>query len=75
MEHTLEKTIGQMVAEDYRIAQVFKNHKIDFCCKGNRSIQEVAEKNNLDITILLGEIDEVQSRNITDNTDFKSFFG
>jgi regulator of cell morphogenesis and NO signaling len=73
MEHTLEKTIGQMVAEDYRIAQVFKNHKIDFCCKGNRSIQEVAEKNNLDITILLGEIDEVQSRNITDNTDFKSW--
>ena len=73
MENTLEKTIGQMVADDYRIAQVFKNHKIDFCCKGNRSIEEVAEKNNLDIDILLGEIDEVERQTNSDNTDFKSW--
>jgi regulator of cell morphogenesis and NO signaling len=73
MENTLEKTIGQMVAEDYRIAQVFKNHKIDFCCKGNRSIEEVAENRNLDVDALLGEIDEVQSQSDSDNTDFKSW--
>jgi regulator of cell morphogenesis and NO signaling len=34
-----EKTIGQLVAEDYRTATIFKKHKIDFCCKGNRSIR------------------------------------
>lgn len=62
-----------MVAEDYRTAQVFKNHKIDFCCKGNRSVQEVAEKHNLDVDVLLGEIDEVQRQNPTDNTDFKAW--
>lgn len=73
MENTLEKTIGQMVAEDYRIAQVFKNHKIDFCCKGNRSIEEVAENNNLDIDTLLKEIDEVEKQTNSDNTDFKSW--
>ncbi len=69
----MEKTIGQLVAEDYRIAQVFKNHKIDFCCRGNRSIQEVAEKNKLDVNILLREIDEVQRQKNNDNTDFKSW--
>lgn len=73
MEKTLEKTIGQMVAEDYRTAQVFKNHKIDFCCKGNRSLQEVAEKHNLDVDMLLGEIEEVQRRTSSDNTDFKTW--
>ncbi|APQ17777.1 iron-sulfur cluster repair di-iron protein [Maribacter hydrothermalis] len=71
MENTLEKTIGQMVADDYRIAQVFKNHKIDFCCKGNRSIEEVAEKYRLDVQVLLAEIDEVQRQNNNDNIDFK----
>lgn len=73
MKITLNKTIGQMVAEDYRTAQIFKNHKIDFCCRGNRSLQEVAQKNNLDVDTLLKEIDEVQSQNKNDNTDFKSW--
>ncbi len=73
MEHTLEKTIGQMVAEDYRIAQVFKNHKIDFCCKGNRSIEQVAENNNLNIDVLLEEIDDLQTETNSNNTDFKSW--
>ncbi len=43
MNNLKDKTVGEIVAEDYRTAQIFKNHKIDFCCKGNRSIQEVAE--------------------------------
>jgi regulator of cell morphogenesis and NO signaling len=73
MNSTMERTIGQMVADDYRTAQVFKNHKIDFCCQGNRSIQEVAENKNMDIDVLLREIDEVQRQNNTENTDFKSW--
>ncbi len=39
-----KKTIGEIVAEDYRTAQIFKNHNIDFCCKGNRSIREACER-------------------------------
>ena len=73
MNNTIEKTIGQMVAEDYRTAQVFKNHKIDFCCKGNRSLQEVAEKNNLNVDVLLREMDEVQLQNNNEIIDFKSW--
>ncbi len=68
-----EKTIGQMVAEDYRIAQVFKNHKIDFCCQGNRSIKEVAEKHSLEADALLREIDQVQQQPNNGNIDFKSW--
>ena len=68
-----EKTIGQMVAEDYRIAQVFKNHKIDFCCQGNRSIKEVAEKHRLEADTLLQEIEQVQQEPNNDNIDFKSW--
>lgn len=62
-----------MVAEDYRIAQVFKNHKIDFCCKGNRSITEVADESKLDPNILLEEIKAVKELNSNDNNDFKSW--
>ena len=39
MEDLQEKTIGEMVAEDYRTAAVFKKYEIDFCCNGNRSLE------------------------------------
>src|SRR5680860_70421 len=73
MNTLMNKKVGEIVAEDYRTAQIFKNHKIDFCCKGNRSIQEVAEKNKLDVDVLMREIDEVQRQNHDDHTDFKSW--
>ena len=60
MENLMTKNIGEIVAENYRTAQIFKNHKIDFCCKGTRSILEVAEKNKLDANLLLQEIETVQ---------------
>lgn len=34
------RNIGEIVAEDYRTASVFKSFGIDFCCRGNRTIQE-----------------------------------
>lgn len=73
MNDTLDKTIGQMVAEDYRTAQIFKNHKIDFCCKGNRTLQEVAEKKGLDLDSLVQELDAVQNQNQSDQPDFKTW--
>ena len=73
MGNTLKTNIGDIVAEDYRTAQVFKNHKIDFCCRGNRSIQEVAENNKLDAITLLNEIQNVQNQSAGDNIDFKSW--
>jgi len=73
MENLMTKHIGEIVAGDYRTAQVFKNHKIDFCCKGNRSIIEVAEKNQLDASLLLKEIETVLQQTTADNIDFKSW--
>ncbi len=73
MNQTLEKTVGQMVAEDYRTAQVFRNHKIDFCCKGNRTLQEVTEKKGLNLETLLEELDEVQKIVQGEQPDFKSW--
>ncbi len=73
MKSTMERNIGEIVAENYRTAQIFKNHKIDFCCKGNRSIREVAEKDKIDADILLREIESVQLQTNDDNIDFKSW--
>lgn len=43
-----ERTVGQIVAYDYRAAQVFRNYGLDFCCGGNLTIEEACEKKDVD---------------------------
>ncbi|MGA8854830.1 MAG: iron-sulfur cluster repair di-iron protein [Christiangramia sp.] len=73
MENLIEKPIGQIVAEDYRAAQIFKNHKIDFCCQGNRSIQEAADKKKIDAQVLIKEIEAIQQAENEDVIVYKSW--
>nr|WP_294895237.1 iron-sulfur cluster repair di-iron protein [uncultured Pedobacter sp.] len=42
-------TIGEMVAKDFRKAQVFKKFGIDFCCGGKKTLKEVCDKKGIDI--------------------------
>ena len=46
MKINSESIIGEIVAENYKAASVFKSHNIDFCCNGNRSIATVSEEKN-----------------------------
>jgi regulator of cell morphogenesis and NO signaling len=40
MTVTLDRTIRDIVAEDYRTAAVFQRYGLDFCCKGNRTVEQ-----------------------------------
>lgn len=31
-------TVGEVVADDYRTAEVFQRHGIDFCCGGEKAL-------------------------------------
>lgn len=67
------KTVGEMVAQDYRLAAVFKKLNIDFCCNGNRSIETVCTEIGYDATILLQELETITNSTAKNNTDFKSW--
>lgn len=68
-----EKNIGEFVAEDYRAAQVFKNHQIDFCCNGNRPLAQVCSEHELDEHQLRQELEEATTNSKEDNTDYASW--
>ena len=68
-----QKQIGQFVAEDFRTAAVFSKYGIDFCCKGDRTVEEVCTKNNIDSDELLGKLMEVQISSHEQNIDYKSW--
>ena len=42
------KTVGEMVAEDYRWAEIFKKHGIDFCCGGKKPLTAVCEEKQIE---------------------------
>jgi regulator of cell morphogenesis and NO signaling len=66
-------TIGDFVAKDYRTATIFSKYGIDFCCKGQRTIDEVCSKMNLNEPQLLRELNAVlATKNDTEN-DFDSW--
>ena len=73
VKNIFKKTVGEIVSEDYRAAHIFDNHRIDFCCKGKRSLAEVCEEKNLDVSKILEEIEFVQQGKPSVTTDFKNW--
>ena len=55
------KTIGEIVAEDFRTAAIFKKHGIDFCCRGGRTIEEACEKKKVMEQQLIDELSALPS--------------
>ncbi len=68
-----QKEVGQFVADDFRTAAVFNNYGIDFCCKGNRTIEDVCNKNNIDVNELLGKLIEISLLKTDQSIDYKSW--
>jgi regulator of cell morphogenesis and NO signaling len=56
MTATLDMTIRDIVANDFRTAAVFQRHGIDFCCRGNRSVQDACEATEISAEEVLAEI-------------------
>ena len=64
--------IGDIVAQDFRAAAIFKKNGIDFCCKGCRTIDEACENKNLNTQQIYSDI-EALSSNEGGSIDFNSW--
>ena len=64
--------IGDIVAEDFRTAAVFKRHGIDFCCKGGRTIEEACSNKKLNPEEIYNEIEGLPKNEGT-SIDFNSW--
>lgn len=73
MNISKDQMIGELVAKDYRAASVFKKEGIDFCCNGNRSIQDVCQQSYLDSDELIEKLQNVMRAQGTADIDFQSW--
>lgn len=73
MNITKESIIGELVANDYRTASVFKRNEIDFCCQGNRSIEAACKDKNLDADQLVKDLTDAATHVQATSIDYKSW--
>lgn len=73
MEITEQSIIGEIVAKNYRTAAVFKEHQIDFCCNGNRTIQAACADKDIQSEILIERLESALQNAEQSEIDFSSW--
>ena len=71
-DELLKRKVGEMVAEDYRTATVFKKFGIDFCCGGGSSIEDACRKKGINPEKVIADLlrikeDQKNGQNDYDN--------
>jgi len=54
------KTIGEIVADDYRTAKVFEDHGIDFCCGGKIALSAICRDKGIELAVIEQELAAVK---------------
>lgn len=73
MDITEQTIIGNLVAQDYRTAAVFKTYQVDFCCNGNRTIEEACTGKGKDINKLIEALRQAITTNTQPVIDYQSW--
>jgi regulator of cell morphogenesis and NO signaling len=66
-------SIGELVAEDFRKAEVFRKFGLDFCCGGNKSLKEACAEKGIDANKVETALSEVENQPQTNQHDFKNW--
>ena len=68
-----DKTIGEIVADDYRTAGIFEKHGIDFCCGGKVALETTCKAKGIDIAVLEKELVAATSKPAERNENYAAW--
>ncbi|MEO9967956.1 MAG: iron-sulfur cluster repair di-iron protein [Reichenbachiella sp.] len=51
-----EETIANIVKKDFRTAQIFNSHGLDFCCGGKKELAEACEEQGVDTQLVMSQL-------------------
>jgi regulator of cell morphogenesis and NO signaling len=71
--NTATQTIGELVAQDYRAAQVFEKYGIDFCCGGQVALSAACQEQGIDIAQLQQELYQAASHPIDRSQNYAAW--
>src|SRR5690554_2735577 len=56
MEITNESIVGEIVAQNYSVSNIFRQNNIDYSCSGKQSIQQACDKINMEPHVLIHQL-------------------
>ncbi len=59
MEKLATTKVSKIVVQNYKTAQVFSAHGIDFCCNGGIPLEQACQQQNIDLQLIIKEIKQV----------------
>lgn len=65
--------IGEIVANDFRTASIFKSNNIDFCCGGKKSLAEACLERGVDQDKVIVELQELAATPPNAAQDYRSW--
>jgi len=69
----IEKTVGEIVTDDFRTSAIFKEAGIDFCCGGKQTLTEVCLEKEINEEDLLNKIGNLKANDIAPSLNFKEW--
>lgn len=63
-------TIGEMVASDFRKAEVFRKFGLDFCCGGKKTLEKACREKGLDVLQVKASLEAVEGVADSSKIDF-----
>ena len=66
-------TIGEIVANDFRTASIFKRNQIDFCCGGKKSLEEACREKGIEPEKVAAELNELPAVSANSGQNFKTW--
>lgn len=67
------KTIGEIVAEDFRTAEAFSKAGIDFCCGGQVPLEDACQEKGLDLASIIQTINTAKEAPIDRSQQYASW--
>ena len=70
---TAQTIVGELVASDYNTASIFQSYGIDFCCKGNKTIDEACANQKVDVSNLFNALQQATEKSDEKAIDYNSW--
>ncbi len=73
MNINIDSVIGDIVAKNYKTAEVFRSYGVDFCCKGNRKLMDLSGSGSVEVEKLIHDLEKVQTDQKESGTEFNTW--
>lgn len=73
LKNSADRTIGEIVADDYRTARVFEDHGIDFCCGGKIALSEICRDKGIELDVIERELAAVKVASLDRSLNYSAW--